>query len=120
MVITASQSLWAGQMRMAQMNAAGVNLLCGVPSAPLSADAKAALRDLSILLGKDVGGQNTPDMQHCQDCVMANYDLITPTIHAHIVQKNILSIQRDAIKPTQFTQSCEGPPLGSRAPPLSA
>jgi len=115
----ATQGFWAEQ-RMAQMSAAGVNLLCGPPSSPLSAEAKAALRDIAALLGQDNDAPDTPAMQHCQDCIMASFDIITPAAHPHILEKNHAAIQRDGIKPARFTHSCNGPPLGSRAPPLTA
>lgn len=118
MALTASQSLWAGQMRMAQMSAAGVNLLCGVPSTPLSTEAKAALREISELLGKDVGEQDTP-MEHCPDCVMASYDIVMPAMPLHIAAKNIESIHQDGLTPAGYVHGCNGPPLGSRAPPLT-
>ena len=119
MALMASQSLWTGQMRMAQKSSAGVNLLCGIPSVPLSVEAKTALREISELLGKDVGQQDVPDIEHCPDCVMASYDMVVPAMPLHIAAKNIVAIHQDGLCATRYAHSCNGPPLGSRAPPLT-
>ena len=103
---------------MAQMNAAGINLLCGVPSAPLSAEAKAALREISELLGKDVEEQDAP-MEHCPDCVMASYDLLAAAMPLQFAKKNIESIHQTGLSASRYIHTCKGPPLGSRAPPLT-
>lgn len=119
MLVTATQSLWAGPLRTAQMQAAGLHLLCGPPSQTLSPEARAALRDIAALLGEDFPDESE-DIEHCPDCTVSFYEVLTASMPAYFVKQNIRSIYRKARAPARIYTSLIGPPLGSRAPPLSA
>ena len=113
-LLTATQTLWSGQLRTAQMQAAGVNLLCGPPSVTLSPEALKALGEIAELLGEDIPSEGQPS-DHCPDCIVAAFDMISSAIPDCFVQTNLTAIYRGSLGPSLSHYGITGPPLGSRA-----
>ena len=99
----------------AQTHDAG-SLWCGL-TAP-SADAKAKLADLAVLLGEEMGGSGEDDEPHCPSCFLAaSFSAVLPGAVGAPYRAQSGASER-VFEPTSFrAQSPRGPPLGGRAPP---
>ena len=93
--------------------------LCNLQTQIVSAQAEAQLRELFKLAGKDWPEDDRP-AEHCNDCVMP-----LAAVQAAAVMLPQISAPRRAEKQLYtvyalgFAYHATGPPLGSRAPPLS-
>ena len=105
-------------MAASGMSASGTSLLCA-PSAQISAEAAAALADIRQALGLPPLEDPAPiGSDHCDQCVLVaaikprnfSYDAALPALSRTLYQETA---------PWGFAYLAQGPPLGSRAPPLS-
>ena len=100
----------------AAQSGAGVHLLCD-QSRNMSPEAAKALAELEALLGLD---EETPsqDTEPCDECVLIIALFSPAVIYApHFKIARASYTQNTSLG---FAYSAQGPPLGSRAPPISA
>ena len=94
----------------------GVHLLCA-QTGQMSPEAAKAMADIQALLGLD--GEDEPQgEQHCDQCVLI-IALSAPE-NNYVPAFKIGRISYAPNTALGFTYGAQGPPLGSRAPPISA
>ena len=111
------QGLLPGTLAVAEANGVDVSRFICAPSGQLSADAKAAIEALAKLLGEEVP-DDQPFDGHCPYCTLVHaiplpepVTLAAPAEHASVVG----SVRYE---PGSLVHKAQGPPLGSRGPPL--
>ena len=94
----------------------GVHLLCD-QSRNMSPEAAKAVAEIQALLGLD--GDDTPQhTQPCDECVLIIALSSPAVIYAPRFKSSRISYAPNTA--LGFTYGAQGPPLGSRAPPISA
>jgi len=95
---------------------AGANIFCA-PSGHVSPEAAAALDDLRKALGFSPIEAPTNDSQ-CDNCVLVAALKARPLIYVP-AKRSLVEACYEISLNCGFAYSAQGPPLGSRAPPIS-
>jgi hypothetical protein len=95
------------------------SLICNPSGRAISADARAALKDLLTAVGEDVSDDGQTDQSpDCERCVTAHVAVTSPntTIAAPTAYQRLTSerLRNEALGPI----TVRGPPCGTRAPPI--
>ncbi|WP_371395817.1 DUF2946 family protein [Fretibacter rubidus] len=93
------------------------SLLCSPSGQPLNPSAKAALRDLSEVLG-ETDNEPVPPNEHCEMCTLSTIVLPSPE-HSACAATFTKQPPTYIAFETGLVHKAQGPPSGSRAPPTS-
>ena len=103
----------------AAQNDAGLGgYLCNLQTQSVTDEAEAHLRELFELAGKDWPDGDMP-MEHCSHCVMPMAAVQTQITALVPATTKPLRAQIFSPYKLSYSYNATGPPLGSRAPPLS-
>ena len=92
--------------------------ICNLDGRAPSTQAQAHIRALLTLAGQDIPPEDVPAMEHCAACIMQSVGIMTASqflTTSHSVKARKAAFPKTRPEIYHFAQ---GPPLGSRAPPL--
>lgn len=115
-----SQSLSVSVLRIASVQGyAQLNLICATPDSTLSPKAAKAAEELARLLGGSVPDRQTPQGEHCSDCVMTGVAVLKLVTALQTPAPGLEAAPLRTSYNPRFAHKPHGPPLGGRAPPTS-
>ena len=111
------QALLPGTLAVAGSNGVDVSRFICASSGQLSVEAKAAIEEFAKLVG-DEAPDRQPFDGHCPLCTLVHVMPLPEPVTVAAPAELALVAACVCYEPGVFVQKAEGPPLGSRGPPL--
>ena len=104
-------------LAVAESNGVDVSRFICTPSGQVSAEAKAALEELAKLLGEEAP-DHQPLSGHCPFCTLAHAIPLPEPVALAVPAEYASVVDFVRTEPGSLVHEAQGPPLGSRGPPL--